>query len=161
MNGPYLALVLVTGSRTFDDVPAIHAALAEAWHEAMQDGYSGIEVMQGGAEGPDSIAGAWAKGRVADGVGHQQVDADWAGPCAPECKPGHRQQRYGRDWCPTAGHRRNQQMVDAGPLLTLAFIAPCGNARCRKPKPHDSHGVTHCIEAAERAGVPVRKVRAA
>ncbi len=160
MNG-YLALVLVTGTRTYDDVPTIHEALTEAWHEAMQDGFSGIEVMEGGATGPDSIAGGWAKAHLGDGVGHQPVPADWDGPCAKTCPPGHRQEKHGRDWCPFAGHRRNQAMVDAKPLLTLAFIAPCGNSKCRKPKPHDSHGVAHCVKAARAAGIPVREVRAA
>lgn len=160
MNG-YLAPVLITGSRTFADVPAIHAALTEVWHEAMQDGYSGIEVIEGTANGPDRISGDWADARQADGVGHQPVPADWDGPCAETCPPGHRRKRNSQDWCPFAGHRRNQAMVDAGPLLVLAFIEPCGNSRCRRPRPHDSHGVAHCMKAARAAGIPVREVRAA
>jgi hypothetical protein len=161
MNGPYLATVLVTGSRRWDDVPAVDTALSDTWHDALQLGHSGIEVLEGGATGADSIAKSWARRHVEDGVGHQQMAADWDGSCADTCKPGHRRDGHGSSYCPQAGHRRNQAMVDTGPAVCLAFIAPCDSATCRKPKPHDSHGVAHCMAAARTAGVPVREVRAA
>jgi hypothetical protein len=160
MNG-YLALVLVAGSRSYRDAPAIHDVLLDTWHDATQDGWPGIEVMEGEADGPDSIAGGWAEAHVEHGVGHLPVAADWNGPCTDACQPGHRRGRHGTTYCPTAGHRRNQGMVDREPLITLAFIAPCTSPHCRRPKPHDSHGVTHCIKAARAAGIPVREVRAA
>lgn len=158
MNG-YLALVLVTGSRTFSDVPAIHDTLLDTWHDARQDGWPGIEVIEGQASGADSIAADWAKANREHGVGHQPTPARWE-QCAPNCPPGHRRPAHDRTYCPTAGHRRNQDMVGAGPLIALAFIDDCTSTRCAKPKPHDSHGVTHCIKAARKAGVPVREVRA-
>jgi hypothetical protein len=158
MNG-YLALVLITGSRTFTDVPAIHRTLLGIWHDATQDGWSGIEVMEGTADGPDTISGDWAEAHQMHGVGHLPVSADWEGPCVAACRPGHRRPRHGTTYCPTAGHRRNDGMVGRGPEVALAFIAPCTSPRCAKLKPHDSHGVTHCIKAAKAAGVPVVEVR--
>lgn len=159
MNG-YLASVLITGSRTWDDVPVIHRALLDAWHAAREDGWPGIEVIEGQASGADAIAAAWARQHHHDGVGHQPMPARWE-TCAPDCPPGHRRRAHDCTYCPTAGHRRNAAMVAAGPLLVLAFIAPCANPRCIRPKPHDSHGVTHCLKAARVAGVPVKEVRPA
>jgi len=159
VNG-YLAGVLVTGSRTFSDVLAIHAALDEAWYDAIQDGWSGIEVIEGQASGADAIAAAWARQHHEHGVGHQPMPADWAA-CAADCPDGHRREAHGTTYCPTAGHRRNQQMVNAGPLLTLAFLAPCTSPRCTKPRPHDSHGATNCAQLARAAGIPVTEVKPA
>lgn len=161
MNG-YLAGVLVTGSRTWDDVTAINNALMDAWHDARQDGWPGIEVVEGQASGADSIAATWARAHHNDGVGHQPMAAKWE-HCAADCPPdpGHRKRAYDRTYCPTAGHRRNAEMVAAKPELVLAFIAPCTSKRCTRPKPHDSHGVTNCVDLARKAGLIVREVRAA
>lgn len=158
MNG-YLAGVLVTGSRTWQDVTAVHDALLSAWHDARQDGWPGIEVIEGQASGADSIAANWATAHQDDGVGHHPVPADWEGPCAPDCKPGHRRERNGTTYCPTAGHRRNADMVALVPQVALAFIGPCTSKRCTKPKPHDSHGVTNCIGLAQAAHITVVEVR--
>lgn len=69
--------------------------------------------------------------------------ADWVN-CAPDCKPGHRKQgRNGREYCPVAGKRRNQEMVETAPELVLSFI-------WRK-----SHGATDCTERADLAGLCV------
>lgn len=144
MNDNYLALTLITGSRKWHDVPVIEDALLETWHDARQDGYSGITVMHGGAPGADLIAGAWARRHQPDGIGHDQHDADWA-HCAPTCPPGHRKTRDDYSWCPLAGHRRNQHMVDAGPQLVLAF------------RVGQSTGTGDCIKRAEAAGIPVRR----
>lgn len=144
MNGPYLALILVTGSRKWDDVATIDNALTETWHDATQNGHCGITVMHGGAAGADSIAGAWAQQRKDDGVGHDQHDADWA-TCADTCPPGHRKTRGDYSWCPLAGHRRNQEMVDAEPSVVLAFQVV------------GSTGTQDCIRRAEKAGLPVRR----
>jgi YspA, cpYpsA-related SLOG family len=157
MNG-YLAPILVTGSRTWDDVQAIRTALADAWHAAREDGWPGIEVIEGQASGADSIAAAWAREHHHDGVGHHPMPAAWE-RCAPNCPAGHRRTAHDRTYCPTAGHRRNAAMIAAGPLLALAFLMPCTSARCTRPRPHDSHGATHCTDLARAAGIPVTEVR--
>lgn len=152
------ALVLGLGSRTATDAALVDRVMTETWHDALQDGYSGITVMQGTAEGADALFGAWAVAREPYGVGHLPVAADWDGPCAPECPAGHRRpRRDGATYCPTAGHRRNQQMADLGPLLALALILPCTRPGCRKPQPHDSHGTTDCLRRLTAAHIPVRR----
>jgi len=159
MNG-YLAGVLVTGSRSYSDVLAIHAVLLDTWHDARQDGWPGIEVIEGQASGADSIAANWAEANREHGVGHQPMPAHWE-HCAPNCPPGHRKQAHDRTYCPTAGHRRNADMVNTGPEIILAFIDHCTSPRCTRPKPHDSHGVTNCLKLARAAGIPVTEVRTA
>ncbi len=145
MNGPYLALVLALGSRAWTDRSTIHDALLETWHDARQDGYCGIEVMEGTADGADTLAGQWAEAHREDGVGHLPVAADWEGPCSPACRPGHRKPRRGTTYCPTAGHRRNQHMVDQQPVIGLAFQVGA------------STGTADCIRRLENASVPVRR----
>jgi hypothetical protein len=149
MNDAYFALVLVTGSRAWSDIPAMHDALLDTWHDATQDGHAGITVMEGGATGADTIARWWAKQHQAHGVGSQAVTADWGEPCGDGCPAGHRKDAHGSSYCPLAGHRRNQQMVDAGPAIVLAF-------RVGK-----STGTADCIRRAEKAGIPVRRFEVA
>lgn len=146
MNGPYLALVLGLGSRAWTDRELIDAVLTETWHDARQDGYCGIEVMEGTAPGADTMCGNWAKARLEDGIGHLPVPADWEGPCATSCPPGHRETRHdSTEYCPLAGHRRNQNMIDRRPLIALAFQVGT------------STGTADCIRRAETAGLPVRR----
>ena len=146
MNGPYLALVLGLGSRAWTDPDLIDDVLTETWHDARQDGYSGLEVMEGTASGADQMVGNWAKARLEDGIAHLPIPADWEGPCAPDCQPGHRKTRRDDvEYCPLAGHRRNQNMVDRQPLIALAFQVG------------SSTGTADCIRRAEKAGIPVRR----
>lgn len=133
--------VLVTGSRAWPDRPAVETALLDAWHDALQLGAPGIVVVHGGAAGADRMAGQWA---ARAGVAWESVPTGWD-RCAADCPPGHRRERGGREWCPTAGHRRNQQMVDAGAAVVLAFQVG------------DSTGTADCIRRAKAAGIPVRR----
>jgi len=146
VNGPYLALVLGLGSRAWTDRTLIDDVLTEVWHDARQDGYCGIKVMEGTAPGADRMCGQWAKARFEQGVGHLPVKADWEGPCVNTCPPGHRKiRRDGTEYCPFAGHRRNQNMVDRRPLMAVAFQV--GN----------STGTADCLRRLEAAGIPVRR----
>jgi len=150
-----LALIGLTGSRLWPDLRRLGDTLMEVWHDALQDGHSGIELMQGCAEGADTIGRDWA---LHHGVLVRDRPADWEGPCGSDCKPGHRRPRRGTTFCPQAGHRRNQVMVDERPLLFLAAATVCALPRCRGARPHDSHGTADCIRRAEAAGIPVWRV---
>ncbi|MGY0065142.1 SLOG family protein (plasmid) [Streptomyces sp. LZ34] len=138
------ARILVTGSRSWPSPQLLADALMDAWHDATQQGHDRIIVVHGGADGADALAALWAEGH---GLEHEQHDADWAAPCSADCLPGHRRKRArGDDYCPTAGHRRNQHMVDAGADLCLAFHY------------NSSTGTADAIRRAAAAGIPVRKV---
>ncbi|GAA3591171.1 SLOG family protein [Streptomyces osmaniensis] len=152
-----LALIGLTGSRAWPDIPLLETTLYLVWHDALQVGYDGMELMHGCADGADTYGDRWAK---RNGIFVRERAADWEGPCAPDCKPGHRRTR--RDdttFCPQAGHRRNQDMVDEHPLLFVAAPTQCTLPKCRTARPHDSHGTADCIRRAEAAGIPVWCVR--
>lgn len=153
-----LALIGLTGPRRWTDVQLLEDAFLAVWHDALEIGYSGIELIQGCAEGADTIGGEWAK---RNGILVRERPADWEGPCGRECRPGHRRRRRtGEDYCPMAGHRRNQQMVDEGPVLFVAAAMRCTAAKCAGKPVHDSHGATDCVRRAKAAGIPVYEVRA-
>ncbi|MFK0288277.1 SLOG family protein [Streptomyces sp. NPDC090499] len=150
MNG--LALIGLTGSRLWTDVRLLEGTLLLVWHDALQIGHTGIELMHGCADGADTIGDNWA---VTNGIPRRRRPADWDGPCGTECQPGHRRRnRRGTEFCPQAGHRRNQQMVDEKPLLFVAAAMPCTAPKCAAKPPHASHGVTDCRRRAEAAGIP-------
>ncbi|MEU5043239.1 SLOG family protein [Streptomyces griseorubiginosus] len=151
-----LALIGLTGSRFYPHRGRLEDTLLDVWHDALQVGYTGIELMQGCAEGADTIGRDWA---VHNGILVRDRAADWEGPCAPDCRPGHRRtRRGGATFCPQAGHRRNQGMVDEQPVLFVAAPAYCTLPRCRSARPHYSHGTADCIRRAEAAGIPVHKI---
>jgi hypothetical protein len=141
-----LALIGFTGSRSWPDPQLLDVTLLNVWHDALQIGYDGIELMHGDADGADTLVDAWA---VRHGIPRRRRPADWSGPCAANCPPGHRRtNRRGSEYCPLAGHRRNQQMVDEQPLL---FVAAHHN---------QSTGTADCIRRAEAAGIPVHRITA-
>lgn len=142
-----LALTLLTGSRSWPDPRLLEDTLLDVWHDAWQIGYDGIELMHGHADdGADAIGDAWA---IRNGVLLRRRPADWPGPCAPQCKPGHRSlNRRDTEYCPQAGHRRNQQMVDERPVLVVAAHH------------NNSRGTADCMRRAAAAGIPVRRITA-
>jgi hypothetical protein len=136
-----LALIGLTGSRRWPDNPLLENTLLLVWHDALQDGWDGIELMHGCADGADTIGGDWAR---RNGILVRERPADWEGPCGTECQPGHRRRtRRGTEYCPLAGHRRNQQMVDEGPVMFVAASY------------RNSSGTADCVRRASRAGIPV------
>lgn len=152
------ALLLVTGSRQFNDHKLIRGALDHAWSEAMGRGFNELVIVHGGARGADSLAQEWAERREARGVHWRIFRADWDGPCSAECQPGHRRaQRTGGTYCPSEGPRRNQRMVEhvtaqsvPGGVLALVFLVD------GKP----SHGTHDCWRRIKAAGLPYRNFTA-
>ena len=135
--------VLVTGSRGWTEAAAVGTALGAMAVGARAGGYDGMTVVHGAARGADTFADQWARVRNAGGL-----------PIEPEPHPA--------DWAgrgKAAGGERNLAMVKLGADVCIAFIGPCTNRRCRKPKPHDSHGTTQCMTLAERYGIHVVSIR--
>jgi len=133
------ARVLVTGSRNLTDAALVSDGLAYA--QAMFSPRP-VVIVHGGADGADGLAHELAP---TFGMTRECWPANWKGPCRKTCRPGHRRKRQdGTDFCPAAGNYRNQQMVDAGAELALAF--PLGV----------STGTRDCMRRAEAAGIPVR-----
>lgn len=140
-----LALIGLTGSRLWSDPQRLEDTLLEAWHDALQLGYTGIELIHGTADGADTMGDQWAK---RNGIPRLPKPADWEGPCAAHCPPGHRKRRRdGTTYCPLAGHRRNQLIVDHQPVVLIAA------------QHQASTGTADCIRRAQKAGIPVWRVQ--
>jgi len=106
--------VLITGSRIWNDPQMMGEALSGVYEP-------GAVLIEGGAAGADTMAATiW---KHLGGV-IETHSADWVG--------------LGRG----AGFIRNQEMVDSGADICLAFIRA------------ESSGATHCAHAAELAGIP-------
>lgn len=134
--------VLVTGSRTWRDPEAVKLALLEAWPEQARQ--TPLIVVHGRAAGADSYARSWALAMARHGypVTEEGHRADW--------------DRYPK----VAGHVRNEHMVALGADLCLAFPERCEKPECAGRAPHDTHGTAHCIQAARKAGITVRRIEA-
>jgi hypothetical protein len=154
-----LALIGLTGSRAWRDPQLLEETLLDVWHDAAQLGYTGIELMHGGADGADTIGHEWA---WRTGFLIREFPADWESFCGPACQPHRRRNRKGIEYCPLAGLRRNQQMVDEHPVLFVAALmrGAAVGPKCRDQTPHYSHGADDCAGRAERAGIPVLRITA-
>jgi hypothetical protein len=99
--------------------------------------------VHGGASGADRLVSIACKNLH---VEEDPYPADWDGPCDPGfCAPDHRKKRRdGTTYCPAAGPRRNQEMVDTG--LDLLIVFP-GNK-----------GTQDMMRRAHAAHVPIWKV---
>lgn len=141
-----LARIVITGSRSWTDAQRLADVLLDTWHDATEDGYTGILLTHGAADrGADALAHTWA---LEHHIPTDTHPADWPGPCADNCPPGHRKTARGRDYCPMAGHRRNQAMIDLAPLLVVAFSH------------QNSRGTADAIRRARKAGIPVHLITA-
>lgn len=133
MSAPYR--VLVTGSRSWDDVTTIGAALEQALIDA---GPRPVLVVHGacpsGADWHADHYARWMRGR---GV-------------AIDVEP-HPARNFG-PW-PACGPIRNRHMVGLGADECHAFIGPCTSPRCHRTEPHPSHGASGCADLAEQAGI--------
>ncbi|WP_079674441.1 SLOG family protein [Mycobacteroides abscessus] len=128
--------MLVTGSRNWTDRTRLFLALSV--QTALCDE---IVIVHGDATGADALADSFA-------VNHPRTraerhPADWGRPCDDRCYHKPRYRADGSEYCPMAGHYRNQEMVDLGADICLAF--PLGK----------SNGTRDCMRRAAKAGIPV------
>ena len=130
----------IVGSRTFRNYQKMHgeiAALVESGDMAAP-----TEIVSGGAAGADSLGREYA---VEMGLEYTEFPADWD-VCATDCPKGHRRARTGGgSYCPTAGFRRNAQIVDCADKV-IAFWDGV------------SRGTKHTIGLAEKAGKLIKVV---
>ncbi|WP_237721111.1 SLOG family protein [Mycolicibacterium phlei] len=138
--------MLITGSRKWRDRPAVYNALDEQLLRSPQ----GMVVINGCCpEGADALAHVWYLDRRDQGypVHEESYPADWYRDCDENCYHAPRT-KGGRNYCPVAGHLRNQQMVDSGADICLAF--PIGTKASKR-----SRGTWDCMTRAKRAGIDV------
>lgn len=138
--------VIVTGSRTWTDTAKVYGALDLLAQAARAEGRRLIVAHGACPQGADAIADQWARSRRHDG---------W--PVEPERNPAN-WRKYGKR---RAGFIRNAAMVNLGADCCLAFIDPCANPECNRPRPHGSHGATDCADRAEGAGIPTQRIERA
>lgn len=128
--------ILATVSRSFNEWSIMRSALTQV-HERHPD----AELMHGNCDPGDvHAAGMW---RQLGGV-DKPWPADWA-TCGSYCKSGHRKKNRRGEYCPTAGLRRDEDMVESAPGLVLAFLDPKSRTK----------GAFRTADLAEDAGIPV------
>lgn len=144
--------ILVTGSRTWDDTKTIHDALNAVGLGLIQGRNPTFVVVHGACpEGADAIADQWVRDNASRWVRYGAGNGEEPSLLTADRHPAKWQKFHKR-----AGFIRNEVMVSLGASLCLAFIAPCAKPECDDPKPHGSHGATHCAELADAAGIPLR-----
>jgi hypothetical protein len=118
--------ILVCGGRDFDDWTLLNVTLSEFQTQFnKQPGYNPTNtvIIEGGAIGADFLARCWAKSW---GLNFEEYKADW--------------KKHGN----AAGPIRNQQMLDTGIDLVIAFPGGVGTA--------------DMIRRAKKAGVKVIEI---
>lgn len=144
--------VLFTGSRYAKPDYPEHKRII--WNALRQiAGPEPVTLYEGEADGADTIARQYAEFL---GWTISKHPADWTGACVAECPAGHRKHyrkpaaNRGRTYCPDAGPRRNQEMVDAvcGAHATRAVCVGT-------PMGEYSAGTFDCMRRAKKAGIEV------
>ncbi|MFD7661328.1 SLOG family protein [Streptomyces sp. NPDC059788] len=148
-------VVLVTGSRSWDDEESMRQALNDAWRVWGSSNITRPVLISGHCpEGADAmVERLW----LAAGFEIRAFPADWSA--------------YGK----RAGFQRNQEMADAAQVyrdagaevLCTAFLDPCRKPGCPKrgqeqlmphTPGHFSHGTIHCRARARAAGIETADV---
>lgn len=132
--------ILVTGSREYQYRLVLSVALGQAAGDTPP---AEVTVVHGASGNADLMADSEARSY---GFHVEPHEAHWAAPCIQYCKPGHRRSRNGREYCPAAGNYRNQEMVDAGADICLAFYQPKAA----------NIGTNDCVNRCIRAGIKVK-----
>lgn len=144
-------IIVVTGSRKWQHLGVVNRALLDAASACSPIGatprshpFRNMILHHGDAIGLDKLAAKQGKAFGMQVIPHA---ADWKNCSGDNCVPGHRLIRPdGTSYCPTAGHLRNQLMVNLKPTIVLAF--PIGGAQ-------GSRGTFDCATRAQRADLPV------
>lgn len=145
--------VLVTGSRDWSNEELIRHQLTRVWLTVDRP----FVVVHGACPtGADDLASDWVADMLEAEMGDVREEphlADWD-HCTDACPQGHRKpKRRGdithpgvcSDYCPSAGPRRNRELIRLGADICLAFIR------------NGSRGASHTARLAEEAGIPVRR----
>lgn len=130
--------VLITGSRKWVDLDIMRDALVAARKKA--EGKPMVLVC-GGARGADKMAEGF--GNLAHNCRVELYEADW-NTHTLNCP----KWDIGQKTCKLAGARRNQEMVDSGADLCLAF----------KVKGAGNRGTSDCVRRAKKSGIEVVEV---
>lgn len=160
-------IVLVTGSRFWDNHVLLKNALDQVVADAVAEGYPEFVLRHGAHEPPfskqlgrrpfqsaDYLAHLWFRHTVRAGMPipvmtEQARPADWAAPCRPSCPArGHRRERGTATICPAAGVYRNKDMVleDPRPTSGVAFTRD------------NSGGTRHCVNTMREFSIPVTEI---
>lgn len=144
--------IIVTGGRWFNDTTAVHGYISYLMGRYQED----LVIIQGGAPGADTIAKEFCE---TTSIPVETYEADWE-HCGPECPPVHmKANSRGSLYCPTAGHRRNQAMLDALPRAARDASQPSGGVVAFiDRKLEDSRGTNDMVKRANEASVPVRVI---
>ena len=140
MSKPALRLI-VTGSRTFTNKDFVWMKLTNTMARVHGLGRNLLIVHGGCPEGPDAFADEWVDfllSTKASGIDREVHLAKW--------------RRLG----PSAGFRRNEEMVRLGAWGVLGFLDQCYKPDCTRPKPHGSHGTSHCLKVARHYKIPIK-----
>ncbi len=127
---------LVTGGRDFDNFHLVRFALLQMPETAT--------LVHGACSGADSLCAEFWGNLNRKCEAHP---ADWSN-CAPNCPtfPSHRGvNSRGQEFCRTAGKRRNQEMLESGGELLVAF--PGGG------------GTADMVRRATKAGIKILDLR--
>jgi hypothetical protein len=131
--------ILVTGSRDWSDADTIRKAFRTYSRDVLIP--SDVMVVHGAAHGADNLAGKIAH---MFGMMTEEHPANWD-DCGDDCGPEHWRYRMGKPYCPRAGFKRNELMVNLGADVCVAFIR------------NGSKGASMTARMAEKAGIPVHR----
>lgn len=166
-------VVVVTGSRFWDDAWKLKDELDQAVADAVEAGATELVIRHGACYPHVSRETGRIPARSADWLTHlwihlyraeqpltiieQERPAQWDAPCRPSCNQrtrrdrnvDHRKRRSDGSWyCPMAGNHRNRDMVleDPRPDLGIAFLRD------------NSSGTDHCKRTMREFGIHVHEV---
>jgi len=173
-------IVIVTGSKLWKDKNVVWNTLEEVYEEALQQQekipkkYSkhfpfdvGFEMFNGECEqGADLFATQWYEyvSKLEYKVSYRPFPARW-NMCSDMCPPDFVQRkykfkhiRYGQfgPYCPTAGMKRNREMVETAVIETPKHYVP---GICLAFCLDDSPGTLNCGRLAKRRGFELRPYR--